>query len=159
MGWRHTRVDSYGIMLTRRFLNLLQGRLALMNRDVWAFVLAKRCMGTETMRWIRVGQWGQALATLCCWKHGNQPSVYRSGKKDGTRNDTMHYTAHKMHKAFVLLLLFFCSPLDIKVWKRYQSDYNGDLPSLVKKEKTGYDERMWKWISRSAWSGHECGAI
>lgn len=29
-------------MLTNRFLNLLQGRLALMKRDVWALELAKR---------------------------------------------------------------------------------------------------------------------
>lgn len=30
------------MMLTNRFLNLLQGRLALMKRDVWALELAKR---------------------------------------------------------------------------------------------------------------------
>ena len=35
-------------MLTRRFLNLLQGRLALMKRDVWALELASRC-GDEGM--------------------------------------------------------------------------------------------------------------
>ncbi|KAG9341538.1 hypothetical protein JZ751_019044, partial [Albula glossodonta] len=34
MGCRHTRVDSKGMMFTSRFLNLLQGRLALMNLEV-----------------------------------------------------------------------------------------------------------------------------
>lgn len=32
------------MMLTRRFLNLLQGRLALMKRDVWALELASLCL-------------------------------------------------------------------------------------------------------------------
>ena len=35
-------------MLTRRFLNLLQGRLALMKRDVWAFEFANLCEGEES---------------------------------------------------------------------------------------------------------------
>ena len=39
-------------MLTNRFLNLLQGRLALMKRDVWALELAKR--------WINRGKHGSA---------------------------------------------------------------------------------------------------
>lgn len=42
MGCRQTRVVSYGMMFTRRFLNLLHGRLALMNREVWALELASR---------------------------------------------------------------------------------------------------------------------
>lgn len=37
-------------MLTRRFLNLLQGRLALMKRDVWALELASRCGDQEMGR-------------------------------------------------------------------------------------------------------------
>lgn len=49
MGCRQTRVLSYGMMFTRRFLNLLQGRLALMKRDVWALELASRC-GDEEVR-------------------------------------------------------------------------------------------------------------
>ncbi len=44
MGCRQTRVDSKGMMLTRRFLNLLQGKLALMKRDVWALELASLCL-------------------------------------------------------------------------------------------------------------------
>lgn len=32
------------MMLTRRFLNLLQGKLALMKRDVWALELASLCL-------------------------------------------------------------------------------------------------------------------
>ncbi len=35
------------MMLTSRFLNLLQGRLAVTNRDVWALVLASRWMERE----------------------------------------------------------------------------------------------------------------
>lgn len=44
MGCRQTRVDSKGMILTRRFLNLLQGKLALMKRDVWALELASLCL-------------------------------------------------------------------------------------------------------------------
>lgn len=32
------------MMLTRRFLNLLQGKLALMKREVWALELASLCL-------------------------------------------------------------------------------------------------------------------
>lgn len=48
MGCRQTRELSYGRMFTRRFLNLLQGRLAVMKREVCAFELASLC-GDE--RW------------------------------------------------------------------------------------------------------------
>ena len=50
MGCRQTRVDSKGIMLTRRFLNLLQGKLALMKRDVWALELASLCLSKNESR-------------------------------------------------------------------------------------------------------------
>ena len=32
------------MMLTKRFLNLLHGKLALMKRDVWALELASLCL-------------------------------------------------------------------------------------------------------------------
>lgn len=50
MGCRQTRVDSKGMMLTRRFLNLLQGKLALMKRDVCALELASLCFNDEGRR-------------------------------------------------------------------------------------------------------------
>lgn len=40
MGCRQTRELSYGRMFTKRFLNLLQGRLAVMKREVCALELA-----------------------------------------------------------------------------------------------------------------------
>lgn len=43
MGCRHTRELSYGRMFTRRFLNLLQGRLAVTKREVCALELASLC--------------------------------------------------------------------------------------------------------------------
>lgn len=43
MGCRQTRELSYGRMFTRRFLNLLQGRLAVMNLEVCALELASLC--------------------------------------------------------------------------------------------------------------------
>lgn len=43
MGCRQTRELSYGRMFTRRFLNLLQGRLAVMKREVCALELASLC--------------------------------------------------------------------------------------------------------------------
>lgn len=36
-------------MFTRRFLNLLQGRLALTKRDVWALELASNCEGAGVL--------------------------------------------------------------------------------------------------------------
>jgi hypothetical protein len=43
MGCRQTRELSYGRMFTSRFLNLLQGRLAVMKREVCALELASLC--------------------------------------------------------------------------------------------------------------------
>ena len=43
------------MMLTRRFLNLLQGKLALMKRDVCALELASLCF----VKGERKGGWGE----------------------------------------------------------------------------------------------------
>lgn len=56
MGCRHTRSVRRGMMFTRRFLNLLQGRLALMKRG---------CVGLELIaanerEGVAVAGWGPA---------------------------------------------------------------------------------------------------
>ena len=48
MGCKQTLVDSKGRMLTRRFLNLLTGKLAEMKCDACAFTEDRRCgMGND----------------------------------------------------------------------------------------------------------------
>lgn len=65
MGCRQTRELSYGRMFTRRFLNLLQGRLAVMKREVCALELASLC-GDEG-RGSQGKGWGQCNKITGTW--------------------------------------------------------------------------------------------
>lgn len=47
------------MILTSRFLNLLQGRLALMNREVWALELASLCGNSVGFRGLEHKQAGR----------------------------------------------------------------------------------------------------
>lgn len=158
MGWRHTRVDSYGIMLTRRFLNLLQGRLALMNRDVWALVLAKRCIKTEREISLSVlvpgkEQWHTGVISLDCVWHlrwtvhdkdlstvnnhmpfGFFPPPVRTGKKWRKKQAVCTGDETYTIVADSVLWLYTISR-NHKVWKWNQSDYyHGSMPLQEEKK-------------------------
>lgn len=49
------------MILTSRFLNLLQGRLALMNREVWALVFASLCGKSDGFRGLEHKQAGRNI--------------------------------------------------------------------------------------------------
>lgn len=49
------------MILTSRFLNLLQGRLALMNREVWALELASLCGNSVGFRGLEHKQAGRNI--------------------------------------------------------------------------------------------------
>lgn len=78
MGCRQTRELSYGRMFTRRFLNLLQGRLAVMKREVCALELASLCGDERRRQLVRTRAGASATRSLAhlfivhvCWSEDN----------------------------------------------------------------------------------------
>lgn len=140
-------------MLTRRFLNLLQGRLALMNRDVWALVLAKRCIETEKERhlWLCLcqvrteGRWHSGVSLsgdlLCLTlkvdstvrdkdqSTMNNCTLFSHASRKECKNNIPYTVGDEIYTimAHSVLWLYNISP-NHNVWKWHQSDDNHGLP-------------------------------